>query len=147
MFFPQKFVFLQKYKMIYILNAAFESRITSPLQDSAVEVLEKSGETFEILTVPGAVELPILAQKVALEKSPDAIIALGCVIRGETDHYDQVLCRSTDGLSRVSLDHSVPIIHGVLACPNFETAWQRRFSGKIYARTAIEIVKTIKNVS
>jgi 6,7-dimethyl-8-ribityllumazine synthase len=123
--------------MIIIVTANFNSIITDQLQASAVEVLKKAGEKYEIIRVPGAVELPITVQYQIRHKKPKVVIALGCVIKGDTDHYNFVLRSCIDGLGRVSLDEGVPVIQGVLACYKFSDAWNRRTLGKDYAETAL----------
>tara|TARA_A100001015_G_scaffold260965_1_gene306100 strand:+ start:4889 stop:5287 length:399 start_codon:yes stop_codon:yes gene_type:complete len=132
--------------MIFILVADFEPRITKPLECSAKKVLDSAQANYETFHVPGAVELPILAQRLIRERAPQAIIAIGCVIQGETEHFRYVLRACTDGLTRVCLDGSVPIIQGILACPNFQTAWNRRNLGKNYASTALRMIKILKDV-
>ncbi|MCF7812265.1 6,7-dimethyl-8-ribityllumazine synthase [Candidatus Gracilibacteria bacterium] len=125
--------------MILILTAHFRSDITDKLEASAVEVLKKAQETYEIIRVPGAVELPIAAQKMIRKKKPDAIIALGCVLKGDTDHYEYVIDACRDGLVRVSLDESIPIVHGVLACQELRHAQERTQNGAEYAQTALHM--------
>ncbi len=127
--------------MILILIAQFNGKITERLEKSAVEFLEKQKEKFEVVHVPGAVELPITAQKLIRAKSPDVVMALGCVIKGDTDHYEFVLQTCINGLTRVSLDESTPIIHGVLACRNFASAWERRNIGAEWAESALKMKK------
>ena len=124
--------------MILILSTQFYPEISDALEKSAIEVLCKAGEKYEIFRVPGAVELPITAQKLIRAKKPEVVIALGCVIKGETDHYEMVLKSCTEGLMRVSLDESVPIIQGVLACRNEKQAEDRKvIKGKEFAETAL----------
>ncbi len=130
--------------MILIVTAQFNAKITQPLEKSAIEVLEKAKIPFQIIKVPGAVELPITIQNSLLTNKFKAVIALGCVIKGGTDHYEIVLKSCTEGLSRVALDEKIPVIHGVLACSDFESAWERRELGKSYAQTAIEMIHILK---
>jgi len=127
--------------MILILVAEFNRKVTERLEQSAVDFLEKQNEKFEVVHVPGAVELPIAAQKLIRKKSPDVVMALGCVIKGDTDHYEFVLQSCIDGLTRVALDESTPIIHGVLACRSFGTAWERRDLGAEWAESALKMKK------
>jgi len=127
--------------MIYIISSKFNNVITENLKNSAVKILEQKKEKYKIINVPGAVEIPIIAQKMSRKKETSVIIALGCVIKGDTDHYEFVLRSCIDGLNRVSLDESVPIIQGILACRNFSDAWDRRMLGEDFALTALEIKK------
>lgn len=131
--------------MILIITAQFNARITHQLQASAIEYLKENNKEYTVIEVPGAVEIPIATQKFIQELKPDAVIALGCVIQGETDHYDMVLKSATEGLTRLSLDTKTPIIQGILACPTPELAWQRRHHGADYARTAIEMIQLIQD--
>ncbi len=128
--------------MILIIASQFdkpEKGVVKELEVSAIEVLEKAGEKYEVIHVPGAIEIPIAAQKFIRAKKPDAVIALGCVTKGETGHYDLVLRSCIDGLTRVALDESVPIIQGVLACPTPEIAATRQHLGKQFAETALKM--------
>jgi len=128
--------------MILILTAQFYPDITDTLERAVVSELEKAGETYEVFKVPGAVELPITAQKILQKKCHDIVITLGCVIQGETDHYEFVLRSCIDGLTRVSLDMSVPIIQGVLACRNRAQAEDRKIrKGTEFAQTALAMKK------
>ena len=125
--------------MILIVTAEFNEIVTSKLKVSAENFFNENNVKFNSVSVPGAVEIPIAIQhfcKIDLTKY-SAVIALGCVIKGDTDHYDMVLKSVTENLNRLTLDLSIPILHGVLACHDFEQAWKRRFMGKEYAATAI----------
>jgi 6,7-dimethyl-8-ribityllumazine synthase len=133
--------------MIIIIVAQFNKKITERLEKSAVDFLKTQNEKFEIVHVPGAVELPIAAQKIIRDKSPDVVMSLGCVIKGDTDHYEFVLKTCIEGLTRVALDESTPIIHGVLACRDFSAAWERREIGSEWANSALEMKKFAKNSS
>jgi len=132
--------------MILIVVARFNSRITSHLERSAIEVLEKKNVEFVVVHVPGAVEIPIAVQQLLRSKQFKAVIALGCVIKGETDHYEFVLRSCIDGLTRISLDEGIPVIQGVIASPNFNLAWERRFLGKDYAETALDMIDVIGGI-
>jgi 6,7-dimethyl-8-ribityllumazine synthase len=78
-----------------------------------------------VIRVPGAWELPLAAAAVARKGSHAAIVALGCVVRGDTRHYEQVADGCSDGLMRVAIDHGVPVANGVLAVDRFEDAEAR----------------------
>jgi 6,7-dimethyl-8-ribityllumazine synthase len=132
--------------MILILVADFNAQITHRLQTSAENFLNNKSIQYKTIHVPGAVELPIIAQQlIRKNKNLKAVIALGCVIKGATDHYDMVIRSCTDGLNRVSLDEGIPVIQGVLASPNFELAWQRREAGAQYAETAVKMIEILKS--
>lgn len=127
--------------MILLITAQFNARITHKLQRSAIDLLQENQIDYTVIEVPGAVELPIASQKFIQELKPQAVIALGCVIRGETDHYDFVLRSCIDGLTRVSLDLQTPIVQGIIAAPSPDLAWKRKNLGKDYAQTALNMIK------
>ncbi len=130
--------------MILILTSRFYPEISDQLESSAKKELTESGVDFEITEVRGCVELPLVAQHVIREKKVDAVIALGVIIQGETDHYKWV-CESCErGLTRVALDEGIPVIHGILACPNRKLAEERANHGKEYAITALNMIELLK---
>ena len=101
-----------------ILASRWNPRITDVLVDGARRAMADNGvaeASIDIVRVPGAWELPVAAAAMAASKNYAALVALGCVIRGETRHYEQVADECARGLMRVSLDHSLPVANGVLA--------------------------------
>ncbi|EQG75393.1 6,7-dimethyl-8-ribityllumazine synthase [Clostridioides difficile DA00165] len=84
-----------------------------------------SPENIEIVWVPGAFEIPLVAQKMAKSGKYDAIICLGCVIRGATSHYDYVCSEVSKGIAKVSLDSELPVIFGIVTTENIEQAIER----------------------
>jgi 6,7-dimethyl-8-ribityllumazine synthase len=113
---------------VAIVVAEFNRDITGPLLEGAkAELAEHHIELTDkdITWVPGAVELPVVAQTYALTKRYDAVIAFGAVIKGETDHYEYVCQSVTYGCQKVSLSTGVPIIFGVLTTPSRELALDR----------------------
>lgn len=133
--------------MILIVSSQFNKvpGISKSLEDSAIAVLEEHNMNYKIVHVAGAVEIPITVQHFLKTGKYQAAITLGCVIKGETDHYDMVIRACTDGLTRVALDTGVPVIQGVLASPNDALAITRKNSGKEYAETALEMVELLKD--
>jgi len=111
-----------------IVVSDFNQEITSRLLEGAQATLHKAGVARENVTVthvPGAFEIPFAAKKMALTKKISAIIALGCVIRGETIHFD-VICNTTAlSLQQISLETGVPITSGILMAENDEQALAR----------------------
>jgi 6,7-dimethyl-8-ribityllumazine synthase len=106
----------------------FNNLITERLLRGAIEALEKSGAAktdIEIVEVPGAFELPLASKKLAAKDEYDALIAIGCVIRGETSHYDYVCSETARGLQLAQMDTGVPIIFCVLTCETLEQAMAR----------------------
>lgn len=111
-----------------IVVSRFNSFITERLLAAAVDALERagaSGKDVDVVRVPGSFELPLTAKKLATSGSYDALIAVGCVIRGETSHYDYVCSETARGLQLAQMDTGVPIIFCVLTCDTLEQAIDR----------------------
>ncbi|WP_297851564.1 6,7-dimethyl-8-ribityllumazine synthase [uncultured Corynebacterium sp.] len=108
---------------VAVVGTEWNSQVVDMLIDRAVETAEGAGAQVQVFTVSGAMELPIIAQAAA--KRFDAVVALGCVIRGETPHFDYVCRAVTDGLTRVALDTSVPVGNGVLTVDTYDQAVAR----------------------
>ena len=110
---------------IAIVVSEFNQLVTSLMEKSAITRLAELNIPAVVYRVPGAVELPIIAKKLALKKSLDAIIILGAVIRGETTHYDYVCSQVSYGCQKIALEQMIPVIFGVLTCENEEQAFDR----------------------
>lgn len=108
---------------IGIVRTAWNAELTEQLRRRALTVAEAANATVVEVQVAGAVELPVVAQQLA--RQTDAVVALGVVIRGETPHFDYVCDSVTDGLTRIALDESVPVAHGVLTVNSYEQAVAR----------------------
>jgi 6,7-dimethyl-8-ribityllumazine synthase len=111
-----------------IVVSRFNSFITERLLSAAVDALERAGADSEDITVvhvPGAFELPLAAKKLATMGEYDALIAVGCVLRGETTHYDYVCSETSRGLQLAQMDTGVPVIFCVLTCDTLEQAIDR----------------------
>ncbi len=130
---------------IAILLPRFNDELGNKLLDNTVEELTKLGvKNIKIYRVPGTLELPFAALKIALSKKFHAIIALGVVIRGGTKHFDLVVETAYQGLMEVTLDEDTPIIFGVLAVENEKQAIERvektkMNKGKEFAQAAVEM--------
>lgn len=113
-----------------VVTSLFNGSITKGLTDGAVEWLEEA-DADEILVIdaPGAFELPLMAKKLA-EVGYDAVVCLGAVIEGDTDHYEHVAGRTSEGLMRVQLDTGVPVAFGVLTVRSLEHAIERSQPGE-----------------
>lgn len=110
---------------VLIVEARFYPDIADELVRGAVAVLEDAGATYERVAVPGAFELPA-AIRMAIERGKhDGYVALGCVIRGETTHYDYVCAETASGLGEIAIRYMVAIGYGILTCENREQAWAR----------------------
>lgn len=111
-----------------IVAGRFNHFIVDRLVDGAVDALRRHGGDLgnvTIVRVPGAWEMPLAASAIARQKNVDAIIGLGCVIRGSTPHFDYVAAEVTKGLAGISLDTGLPIVLGVLTTDNIEQAIER----------------------
>lgn len=111
-----------------IVVSRFNSFITDRLLASAVDALERAGaasKDVDEVHVPGALELPLTAQRLAATGKYDALIAIGCVLRGETAHYDYVCSETARGLQLAQMESGLPIIFCVLTCDTLEQAIDR----------------------
>lgn len=111
-----------------VVVSRFNSFITERLLAAALDALERagaSGTQVEVVRVPGAFELPLGAKKLAAGGGADAVIAIGCVLRGETSHYDHVCSETARGLQLAQMDTGVPVIFCVLTCDTLEQAIDR----------------------
>jgi 6,7-dimethyl-8-ribityllumazine synthase len=118
-------------RSVLIIEARFYEDISDELARGAISTLEASNVSFELLSVPGALEIP-LALSLALTNGfvgkagrHRGCVALGCVIRGETTHYEIVARESAAGLHQLAVEHAVPIGNGILTCDSREQAWAR----------------------
>lgn len=119
--------FNAKNKKIGIVVAKFNDFITKRLLDSALECFDQAGvveKNIEVVWVPGALEIPQFCKKLS-KKKLDGILALGCVIRGETYHFECVALETTRGTSQVALESEVPIATAILTVENLEQAIDR----------------------
>jgi 6,7-dimethyl-8-ribityllumazine synthase len=111
-----------------IVVSRFNSFITERLLSAAVDALERAGATnkeVDVVHVPGSFELPLAAKKLAATGKYDALIAIGCILRGETAHYDYVCSETARGLQLAQMDSGLPIMFCVLTCDTLEQAIDR----------------------
>ena len=135
-----------------IVISRFNEFIGSKLLSGAVDELKRHGVTddnIDVVWVPGAFEIPLIAKKTAKTGNYSAIIALGAVIKGSTGHYDYVCAEVSKGIASVSLETGVPVIFGVLTTDNIEQAIERAGTkagnkGSEAAKSAIEMANLIK---
>ncbi len=140
---------------IGIIVGRFNETITEKLLSGAVGSLTAHGvddSDITVIWVPGAFELPLMAQKLASSGQYDAVITLGCVIRGATTHYDYVCSQAASGILQVGLSTEVPVIFGVLTTETIEQAIERSGTkagnkGIDAAMTAIEMANLLKKVA
>lgn len=115
---------------IGIAAARWNQAITDRLVDGALSRLRELGvDEITVLRVPGALELPLAAQKLA-EAGCDGVVAIGTVVKGETDHYDIVVRESSHGVTMVALQTGVPVANAILAVRDYELAVDRAGSGE-----------------
>jgi len=137
-----------------IVAARFNSFVVEPLVAGALEALRRHGigdDRITLVRVPGSFEIPLAAKKLAEGGKHAAVICLGAVIRGETDHYDYVAGGAANGIAEVTLTTGVPVIFGVLTCNSVEQANDRAGGkagnkGTEAALTAIEMVNLLKKL-
>lgn len=111
-----------------VLVSRFNSFVTERLLDGALDALRRSGardEDIDVFRVPGSWEMPVAAQAVLRQKRHNAVICLGCVIRGETPHFDYVAGEAVKGIGHLSLQYGVPVSFGVLTTNTLEQAIDR----------------------
>ncbi len=144
----------QKPLLIGVVTSRFNSEITEKLEAGALDELENSGgQEIEVLSVrvPGAIEIPVTCQSL-LEMGCDGVIALGCVIRGDTSHYDYV-CQSVErGISQLMLAYNKPIAFGILTTENEEQALARAGGamgnkGTESAEVVLEMIGLLKELN
>jgi len=115
---------------IAVVVATFNADVTGGLLTGALLYLNEVGaEVVRVVEVPGAFEIPLAAQRLAAGGTIDAVVALGAVIEGETDHYEHVAHRASEGLMRVSLDTGIPVTFGILTARSVEHAMERSAPG------------------
>ena len=113
---------------VAIVVSEFNQEITQALLKGALDRLNHydfDANDITVVEVPGAIEIPLIAQKLADKNQYAAIIALGAVVRGETSHYDYVCQQVSNGCQQVMLDCEIPIVFGILTTENDEQAWDR----------------------
>lgn len=139
---------------IGIALGRFNELITNKLLGGAMDCLlrhEVPEENIDVAWVPGAFELPLVAQKMSESQKYDAVICLGCVIRGATSHYDLVCNEVAKGVAKVSLDSKIPVMFGLVTTENIEQALERagtKAGNKGYdsAMGALEMVDLMKQI-
>lgn len=135
---------------IGIVRARFNDAITGKLAEVCIaELLALGVAARDVvhLTVPGALEIPVVLKALAEDGDYDALIALGCIIRGETYHFELVAGESGAGVTRVSLDHRLPVANAILTVENEDQAWARaEEKGRDAARVAVEMANLLEDL-
>ena len=138
-----------------IVVSRFNEFITNKLLSGAQDALVRHGvsqENIDVAWVPGAFEIPVVAQKLAQSKNYDGIICLGAVIRGGTPHFEYVAAEVSKGIARISLDTGLPVTYGVITADTLEQAIERAGTkagnrGFEAAVDAIEMANLLKGIS
>jgi 6,7-dimethyl-8-ribityllumazine synthase len=136
-----------------VIVSRFNDFITEKLLEGAVDAIDRCGgdkNTIEVLRVPGAFEIPLVAKRAAQAKKYDAIICLGAVIRGETPHFDYVAGEVTKGIALLNLEFTIPIAYGIITADTTEQAIERagnKMGNKGFqsAQAAIELLNLFKS--
>lgn len=139
---------------IAVVVARFNDLITSRLLEGATAALSQhgvAGEHVTVVSVPGSFEIPFAARRLAGSGRHDAVVCLGAVIRGETDHYERVAGEAARGIAAAGMSSSVPVIFGVLTTDTMEQAINRAGGkmgnhGYAAAVTAIEMANLVKAI-
>jgi 6,7-dimethyl-8-ribityllumazine synthase len=127
---------------VAIVAARFNGEITNKLLESALEELDEAGvrrDAVTVMPVPGAFELPLAAMALAKTRRYACVVALGCVVRGETPHFDFIASEAASGLQLAALETGVPVAFGVLTVDVVEQAQARVGKGAEAVRTALEM--------
>jgi 6,7-dimethyl-8-ribityllumazine synthase len=136
---------------IGIVQARFNEPITAALLQACLAELLALGvaaKHIKHVKVPGALEVPVALNAMAQSGRFDALIALGCIIRGETYHFELVANESGAGVTRISLDHELPVANAILTVENEAQAWARaEDKGRDAARVAIEMANLLEDLS
>jgi 6,7-dimethyl-8-ribityllumazine synthase len=136
--------------VIGIVQARFNESITNTLAEACVSELKAMGveeKNIDHIKVPGALEVPVALQAMAEKGGYDALIALGCIIRGETYHFELVANESAAGVTRIGLDYQLPIANAILTTENMEQAEARQVDkGRDAARVAVEMANLLGDI-
>ena len=136
-------------RRVVIVVSRFHETITSKLLEGAREALRRGGiadANVEVISVPGAFELPVVAEAAAASERYDAIIALGCVIRGETPHFEYVAGEAARGLGNVALAHRIAVGFGVLTTETETQALARVDKGAEAVQAALETAAALERL-
>ena len=136
-------------RRVAIVVSRFHEKITTKLLEGAREALRRGGiadENVEIISVPGAFELPVVAEAAAASERYDAIVALGCVIRGETPHFEYVAGEAARGLGNVALAHRIAVGFGVLTTETETQALARVDKGAEAVQAALETAAALERL-
>jgi 6,7-dimethyl-8-ribityllumazine synthase len=129
-----------------VAAAKYNAAVVDAMLAGALDAFRRQGvgeDRLDVVKVPGSFELPFAARELAATGRYAGVICLGCVIRGDTDHYDYVCRAATDGILKVGLDTGVPVVFGVLTCDTMEQALDRA-GGKVGNKGAEAAVTAVE---
>src|SRR5262245_29355175 len=137
-----------------VVSSTYNAAIVDLLLAGALDAFRRQGvgeDRVDVVKVPGSFELPLVAQELAKTGRYAAVVCLGCVIRGDTDHYEYVCRAATDGILQAGLTTGVPVVFGVLTCETMDQAVDRAGGavgnkGAEAALTAIEMAGLLSNI-
>ncbi|MFH1269867.1 MAG: 6,7-dimethyl-8-ribityllumazine synthase [Candidatus Omnitrophota bacterium] len=145
---------IAKAKKFAVIASRFNDFITKELVSGCLDTLSRHGadnEDLSVTWVPGAFEVPLVAQRLAKSKSYDALICLGTIIRGSTPHFDYIAAEVAKGIAKVSLDTGLPVIFGIITADTIEQAIERAGTkegnkGRDAALSAIEMANLLTQI-
>ncbi|MFQ5442032.1 MAG: 6,7-dimethyl-8-ribityllumazine synthase [Thermodesulfobacteriota bacterium] len=137
-----------------VVVSRFNDFIGNKLLEGALDTLLRSGageKDIDVVKVPGAFEMPVAAKRLAGKKEYDAVICVGCIIRGSTPHFDYIASEAAKGIARVALDSDCPVSFGVITADTIEQAIERAGTksgnkGRDATLTAIEMANLLKSL-
>ena len=133
-----------------IVQARFNAEVTNAIAEACRAELRALGVADKHVThvsVPGALEVPLALEALADSRHQDALVAIGCIVRGETYHFELVANESGAGVSRVALDHQTPVANAILTVENLDQAWARAADkGRDAARVAVEMANLMDDL-
>lgn len=137
-----------------IIVSRFNEFITEHMLDACVDALERHGaaeKNIKVVRVPGAMEIPTALRRVVSRNAPDAVVCLGCIIRGDTPHFDHVASETSRGIAEIARASGVPVAHGVIAANTLEQALERAGTkmgnkGRDAAMVALEMANLLDKI-
>ena len=129
-------------KKILIVIADYYSDISKSLKNSAVKEFSKNKYSLKVIRVPGVFEIPVTISKYI--KKYDGFVVLGCVIKGQTPHFDLISKATIDAIMKLSVEHKKPIGNGIITCLNLKQAIARQKKGQEAAAALLSVLKPVK---
>ena len=134
----------RRYKFL-IVASTFYPKITKGLLDGAISELEKLSSSYEVYKGNGSLEIPVQISILLNKKKYDAVIAIGCIIKGKTDHYEFIASAITNSLLSISVNHRIPVSNTVLTCSSIKQATERSSKKLNRAKEAVLAAISVLN--